>query len=73
MIPAYSIETCLDILYLLDIKKNPEAYEPLTLQTPEALFRRAKDTEMMSISSKKSAMKRTRSGRKISKKKSVKF
>ena len=70
LIPPHSIETCLDILYLLDIKKSPEAYEPLVLPWPDGtLTRKVKDIEMMSVSSHKSSFKRPKGGRKAKNKK----
>jgi hypothetical protein len=34
LIPTYSVSICLDILYLIDIKKNPTKYAPKSLETP---------------------------------------
>ena len=47
-IPSYSLTTCLDILYLIDIKKNPDKYMHLSITT-QVHFRKSSEVELSLI------------------------
>ena len=55
-IPSYSLITCLDILYLIDIKKNPGNYMPLSITTPG--LKKYSEVELLPLSNSKSKGKR---------------
>jgi len=58
LIPTYSVSICLDILYLIDIKKNPNQHLPMSVETPA--FTQVKEVEMFGISDSKARRSKRR-------------